>query len=176
MLIGCACILMCSASFVAEVPPLIRERLAQTNETRGVFTQTKLLPGGERFVSSGEWEISPIAGFTWRITRPFDALFHADREKYCYSNEDEFVEKPLSELAGFAELQNVADGDFSVFFKIFDALYLEDDKGFHVLAKPKEDRISRFLKRVEADGFATNWLFRASFMDGSSFSIHIIER
>lgn len=175
MFVGCLGVLIVAASFATEVPPLVRDRLAATNETHGTFTQTKRLPSGDEFVSSGTWRIRPGIDFEWRITEPFDALFWADQTKYVYSNEDEIVEKPLAELTGYEHFKDAANGDFSAFFKTFDALYKEDEDGFHVLAKPRDGRLARFLARVDADGVPTNWLFRATFPDRTAFEVRISE-
>lgn len=175
MLVGFACVLIAAAGFATDVPPLVRERLAMTNETHGTFTQTKRLAAGEEFVSRGSWRIRPGVDFEWRITDPFDAVFWADQVKYIYSNEDEMVEKPLEELAGYEHFKNVGNGDFSAFFKAFDALYKEDSDGFHVLAKPRDRRLARFLSRVDADGFPSNWLFRATFPDATMFEVKFFE-
>ena len=174
MFFGCFGVLI-AAAFATEVPPLVANRLAATNETHGVFVQTKRLSTSEEFVSRGQWRIRPGVDFEWRITEPFDALFWADREKYIYSNEDERVEKPLDELTGFSRVKGAAEGDYTAFFEVFDALYKEDGEGFHVLAKPREQRIAKFLSRVEADGFPSNWLFRATFPDKTTFSIRLVE-
>lgn len=175
MLVGCIGVLMTATAFVSDVPPLVQDRLTATNETHGTFVQTKRLPTGEEFVSSGRWRIRPGIDFEWRISDPFDALFWADQAKYIYSNEDEFVEKPLDELTGFEHFKDARTGDFSAFFKAFDALYKEDSDGFHVLAKPKDARLTRFLTRVEADGVPTNWTFRATFPDRTTFDVKIDE-
>lgn len=176
MFIGCAAFLTLAAAFVTDVPPLVRDRLAATNETHGTFVQTKRLATGEEFVSGGTWRIRPGIDFEWRITEPFDALFWADQTKYIYSNEDEKVEKPLEELTGFEHFRDVENGDFSAFFKAFNALYKENEDGFHVLAKPRDARLARFLSRVDADGSPSNWLFRATFPDATTFEVKIIER
>ena len=173
MLFGCIGFLMSASAFVSDVPPVIRQRLSATNETSGVFTQTKRLPTGEEFVSGGLWKVWPGIDFEWRITDPFDALFRADQTKYIYSNEDEIVEKPLSELPAFEHFKDFNNADFDAFFDAFDALYKEDADGFHILAKPRDKRISRFLTRFDADGFPTNWTLRAYFRDNSSFSVNI---
>ena len=173
MLIGCAFVLM--ATFVSQPPPAIEAELARTNETRGVFVQTKKLPSGEEFVSKGEFVIRPGKDFEWRVTEPFDSLFFADREKYIYSNEDECVEKPLDGLPGFSRFIAVEQGDFSDFFRTFDCLYKEDDAdeggAFHVLAKPKDPKLKRVLSRVEADGTIPSWTIKATFPDGTIFCI-----
>lgn len=173
MFIGCLGFLIAAATFATEVPPLVRDRLTMTNETHGTFTQTKRLPTGEEFVSRGLWRIRPGIDFEWRITEPFDAVFWADQTKYIYSNEDEKVEKPLKDLMGYENIKDAQNGDFDAFFKAFDALYKEDDTGFHVLAKPRDSRLARFLSRVEADGSPTNWLLRATFPSLTTFDIHI---
>lgn len=176
MFVGCIGVLIAATAFVTEVPTLVRERLCATNETHGTFTQTKRLATGEEFESSGFWRIRPGVDFEWRIAEPFDAVFWADQEKYIYSNEDEKVEKPLEELAGYEHFKGAQNGDFDVFFKAFDSLYKEDADGFHVLAKPRDSRLSRFLTRVEADGVVTNWLFRATFPDDTVFEVRIREQ
>ena len=175
MLVGCACLLM-AAAFATEVPPLVRERLASTNETSGSFVQTKRLASGETFVSEGRWRMRPGVDFEWRVTEPFDSVFWADETRYIYSNEDEKVERPLADLAGYEHFKGAGDGDFSAFFKAFDALYKEDADGtFHVLAKPRDERLARFLSRVEADGVATGWVFRATFPDSTTFEVKLLE-
>lgn len=171
MFVGIAGVLMFASAFVTDVPPLVRERLAETNVTHGSFVQTKRLPTGETFVSRGAWRIRPGVDFEWRITEPFDALFWADQTKYIYSNEDEKVERPLEDLAGYEHFKGAQNGDFSAFFKAFDALYKEDSDGFHVLAKPSDARLAKFLSRVEADGVPTNWVFRAAFPDRTTFEV-----
>ena len=55
MLFGYLGVLIAAATgFVAEVPDTLKTRLVPTNEVRGVFVQTKTLPTGEKFVSSGD--------------------------------------------------------------------------------------------------------------------------
>lgn len=174
MFIGCACLLI--ANFLTEPPRAIVEHLSRTNETHGTFVQTKTLPAGEKFVSRGNFRIRPGKDFEWRVTDPFDSLFWTDRSKCVYSNEDERVERDLADLPQFSRLADVESGDFSAFFKAFDCLYKEDDPGngdvvFHVLAKPRESRLSKVLKKVEADGTLRLWTLKATFPDGTVFSI-----
>ena len=173
MLFGFACLLI--ANFAVEVPQDIARHLARTNETRGAFVQTKILPTGEKFVSEGTFAIRPGRDFEWRVTEPFDSLFWADREKYVYSNEDEFVEKPLSSLPFAARFDALERGDFGDFFKAFDSMYKKDGEGdeapFHVLAKPSDARLKKVLSRVEADGTFPSWTLKATFPDGTVFSI-----
>lgn len=172
MLLGCFGLLIAAAGFMTDMPPLLRERLASTNEVAGTFVQTKRLATGESFVSSGTFRVRPRCDFTWRITEPFDALFWTDRTRYVYSNEDERVERPLDELPAFARFAALEEGDFSDVFKAFDALYKEDPPGiFHVLAKPREARLKKVLLRVEADGCWADWVLKATFPDGTVFSL-----
>ncbi len=168
------CLLAAAAPFISQIPQEILDRLTATNETSGVFTQTKRFPDGPSFVSSGDWRIRPGKDFTWRIREPFEAVFSADKTKYTYSNEDERVTRPLADLKDFPGLDALESGDFSIFFKAFDALYKKEPDGtFHILAKPKEPRIAKVLSRVEADGTLADWTLRATFADRSSFEIRI---
>lgn len=175
MFIGCACVLAASA-LISEAPDLMRDRLASTNETAGVFVQTKRLPDGAEFVSRGTYTIRPGVDFSWRTTDPFDSLFLATQTKYCYSNEDECVTRPLSELRGYSRFAAAGKGDFSAFFKSFDALYKEDPEGvFHILARPNDPRLAGFLERVDADGTVTNWTLKATFPDGTTFTVSVMD-
>ena len=174
MVSGCLAA-VAAATFATEVPALIRERLASTNETHGAFVQTKRLPDGTELVSRGTYSIRPGTDFEWRTTEPFATLFRATRTHYTYTNEDERVERPLKDLRGYSRFAAAAEkGDCSAFFKAFDALYKEEQPGeFHVLAKPKDARLRRVLERVEADGSPTNWTLKATFPDRTTFSIRL---
>lgn len=162
--------------FAREVPERVRAKLASTNETTGSFVQTKSLPTGERFVSKGTYRIRPGVDFEWRVVDPFDSLFRADKTSYVYSNEDEVVTKPLSDLPGYSRFAVAEDGDFSGFFAVFDVLYKEDDAkdggSFHVLGKPRVPQLAKFLDRFEADGVEEEWTLRARFPDGTAFEVN----
>ena len=176
MLAMCAAVLA-AAGFATEVPGAIRERLLATNETHGAFVQTKRLPDGREFVSRGTYAMRPGRDFVWRTTEPFDTLFRATEKTYVYSNEDECVTRPLSDLKGYSAFaKSLRKGDFSPFFKAFDALYKEDADGtFHILAKPKDSRLKKLLDRVEADGTVRSWTLCARFPDGTLFSVRFAD-
>ena len=171
MLVWCAAVLAASSALVTEVPETVRAMLLPTNETRGAFVQTKRLPDGKAFESRGTFAIRPGSDFEWRTLEPFESVFKATKERYSYSNEDEYVEKPLKDLRGFSRLSDVASGDFSVFFKAFEAMYKEENGEFHVLARPKEPRLAKFLSRVEADGKPGKWTMKATFPDKTTIDI-----
>ena len=172
MLVGCLGVLIASAGFVTEVPPSLAARLAPTGETSGTFVQVKRLPDGKAFESRGAYRIRPGVDFSWRTQEPFEALFLATRTEYVYSNEDECVTKPLKDLKGFSHFSEVGAGDFSRFFQTFDARYKEEPDGvFHVLAKPTERHLVKFLSRVEADGVVSNWVLKATFPDKTVFEV-----
>ena len=158
--------------FVREVPDLLKTKLLSTNTLTGAFVQTKTNPDGRAYVSRGTYRIRPGVDFAWRTTEPFDALFRADRKVYVYSNEDECVTKPLKDLKGFSHFADIGAGDFSAFFQAFDARYKEEPGGvFHVLAKPTERHLVKFLSRVEADGVVSNWVLKATFPDKTVFEV-----
>ena len=160
--------------FVKEVPPLLKAKLLATNAFSGTFVQTKTNPDGQAFVSRGTYRVRPGVDFEWRTTDPFDTLFFADRATYVYSNEDERVEKPLKDLKGFAHFSDVKEGDFAKFLQTFDSLYKEETDGtFHVLSKPTERHLVRFLSRVEADGTTSNWTLKATFPDRTVFKVEL---
>lgn len=172
MFVWCAAVLIASTGFLTELPEPIRAKLASTNETHGSFVMNKILPDGRALESTGVYAIRPGKDFTWTTLEPFDSVFRATLETYCYSNEDECVTKPLKDLKGIASFADAAKGDFSAFFKAFDARYMEDASGaFHVLAKPKDSRLQRVLTRVEADGCLTNWTLLATFPDQTKFKV-----
>ncbi|MBQ6138001.1 MAG: hypothetical protein IJI73_11620 [Kiritimatiellae bacterium] len=171
MLVGVAGVLIASAGFLTEVPPSLAARLAPTNETSGVFVQVKRLPTGEAFESKGTFRIRPGADFEWRTLEPFDALFRATRTEYVYSNEDEVVSRPLRDLPGHSSFSAFAEGDFSAALKAFDTLYKEDESGFHLLSRPKAQRLKKLLSRVDVDGDATNMTMRAELPDRSTFTV-----
>lgn len=167
------------ADFIKEPPEIVRRHFSRTKPFSGCFIQNKTNPDGRSFISHGVWRIDPGHDFEWRITEPFDSLFRADMVKYSYSNEDEVVEKPLDELPylssflGKLERESVPYDDF---FRAFDTLYKEEENGvFHLLAKPRDARLAKFLSRVEADGVATNWTLKAVFPDKTTFAITCIE-
>ncbi len=176
MLVGCLAVLMTASSpFLTDVPEPIRAKLQATNETRGAFVQMKRLSDGTSFTSRGRYRIRPGIDFEWCTTEPFEALFRTTKAEYCYSNEDECVTKPLSELRGFSNFSDAEKGDFSAFFKAFDSLYKEEDGVFHVLSKPKDARLGRFLSRVEADGVLTNWTLRVTFPDRTVMELRLTD-
>lgn len=185
MRVGCigvltGCMLGCGAvgaaesseGFIEEVPELLRARLLSTNAFSGTFVQTKTNPDGRAFVSRGTYRVRPGVDFEWRTTDPFDTLFFADQKNYVYSNEDECVTKPLKDLKGFSHFSDVGEGDFSKFLKTFDSRYKEEADGvFHVLSRPTERHLVKFLSRVEADGTVSNWVLKATFPDKTVFEV-----
>jgi len=163
MLVGCAFLLIASG-FVSEVPESVRTRLASTNEVCGVFEQIKTDASGREYASKGEYRIRPGMDFTWRVTDPYDAVFFATPTNYVYSNEDVRVSRPLSELPHFGRMAAVSSGDYSVFFKVFDALYREENGRFCLKAKPKDSGLSSMLERVDAEGdVGGDWALTATF-------------
>lgn len=175
MLFGYLGILIATAGFVTEVPDSLRARLAPTNEVRGVFVQTKTLPTGEKFVSSGDYLVRPGVDFSWRTTDPFDTLFYATQKEYVYSNEDEVVSKPLKDLPGFAHFADAQAGDFSGYFKAFDSLYKEEEGRFFVLSKPKVFKLKKVLERVELEGDSTNLMMKATFPDKTTIEVRLTD-
>jgi len=173
VLVWNACILIAAAGFVTEVPEPIRARLASTNETSGAFVQTKTSADGKSYVTKGTYRIRPGVDFTWRTLEPFETCFTATTTEYVYSNEDETVVRKLSDLPGFSRFEGVGKGDFSAFFKAFDALYAEDDGKFYVRARPKVGELKRVLRRVDAEGSATNLTLRAELADSTVFAVEI---
>lgn len=173
MFVWNACLLI--ASFVTEVPPLIAEKLASTNETAGVFTQTKTMPDGRRFVSEGTFRIRPGRDFEWSVHEPFETSFFATPERYIYTNEDERVERKLEDLPHLARFDALAKGDFSPFFEMFDALYKEEGGKFYMRTKPKRRELKSFLKQVDAEGEREAWTLIATFPDGTTFKIEVKE-
>jgi len=171
VLFRCAAVLAASSALVTEVPATLRAMLLPENETRGAFVQTKRLPDGKSFESRGVFAIRPGEDFEWRTLEPFESVFRATRERYSYSNEDEYVEKPLKDLRGFSKFAGAASGDFSAFFKAFDAMYKEEAGEFHVLARPKEPRLAKFLSRVDADGRPGDWTLKATFPDRTTIDV-----
>lgn len=163
-------------SFIHDVPPAIKAKLTSTNETTGSFVQTKTLPSGESFECRGTYRIRPGVDFEWRVTDPFDSLFRSDLKTCVYSNEDECVERRLDALPGFSRFEEASRGDFAAFFKAFDVLYKEESGSvFHMLAKPKDSRLARFLSRVEADGRVGDWTLNARFPDGTAFKVRFTD-
>ena len=171
MLVWCAAVLASASAIVTEVPENLRAMLLPTNETSGAFVQTKRLPDGKTFESRGVFTIRPGEDFEWRTLEPFESVFRTTKTKYSYSNEDEYVEKPLKDLRGFSRFAEAASGDFSAFFKAFEAMYKEEDGEFHALARPKESRLAKFLSRVEADGRPGDWTMKATFPDRTTIGI-----
>ena len=151
MFVWNACLLIAAAGFLSEVPDPIRAKLMSTNETYGVFVQTKTATDGKSYVTKGTYCIRPGVDFTWRTLEPFETCFTASTTNYVYSNEDETVVRKLSDLPGFSRFEGVGNGDFSAFFKAFDALYAEEAGKFYVRAKPKTAELKRVLSRVDAE-------------------------
>ena len=175
MLVWNACVLIAAAGFLSEVPGPIRAKLTSTNETCGVFVQTKTAADGRSYVTKGTYRIRPGVDFTWRTLEPFEACFTATTTNYVYSNEDETVVRELSELPGFSRFAGAGEGDFSAFFKAFDALYAEESGKFYVRAKPKTSELKRVLGRVDAEGVVTNWTLRAELADRTVFTVSLRE-
>ena len=174
MCVGNACVLIAALSgFVADVPPPLKARLASTNAVDGTFVQTKTAADGAKYVTRGTYEIRPGTSFTWRTTDPFETCFYATPTNYVYSNEDESVSRRISDLPGHSRFDGFIRGDFSAFFKAFDALYAEEGGRFYVRAKPKVAELRRHLRRVDVEGVATNWTLRAELVDGTSFSFEV---
>ena len=173
MFVRNACLLIAAAGFLTEVPAPIREKLTSTNEVRGAFTQTKTAADGKAYVTKGTYEIRPGRDFTWRTLEPFETCFTSTQAKYVYSNEDETVSRPLADLPGFSRFEGFGKGDFSAFFKAFDALYAEEGEKFYVRAKPKVSELKRVLVRVDAEGVLTNWTLRAELADKTVFSVEL---
>lgn len=176
MLVGCLGILMLAAGFVTEVPPLIAAKLAVTNETRGTFVQTKTDVSGRAYRTTGTYRIRPGVDFEWRTCEPFETRFYATPTNYVYSNEDETVTRRLSELPQADRFAALGTGDVRVFFKAFDALYKEESGRFFVKAKPKAKDLQRVLKRIDAEGSATNWTLTATFANGASIRLDLSDR
>lgn len=176
MLVRNACVLIAAAAFVTEVPEPFRSRLASTNETSGAFVQTKTTAEGRKFVTKGEYRIRPGVDFTWKTLEPFETCFTATPTNYVYSNEDETVERALCDLPGFSRFDGAISGDFSAFFKAFDAMHAEEGGKFYVRAKPKVSELKRLLSRVDLEGVLTNWTLRAELTDKTVFSVEFTER
>lgn len=174
MLVGCACLLV-AAGFISEVPPALATRLVCTNETTGVFTQTKTMPDKRQFVSRGTFRIRPGRDFEWAVKEPFETCFYSTSQKYVYTNEDERVERELAELPYFSRLGAVMAGDYSLFFSTFDALYKEEDGRFFVKAKPKVRELKAVLRQVEVEGGESGFAIISTFPDGTAFRIDIEE-
>ena len=66
-------------------------------------------------------------------------------------------------------------GDFSGFFKAFDAMHAEEGGKFYLRAKPKVSELRRMIKQVDAEGVLTNWTFRAELTDRTVFSVEFRE-
>ena len=186
MLIGCAAVLIAAAVSpaepvpLAEVPPLIASRLASTNEVRGVFAMEKFVPdatGGRTFRSRGEYRIRPGRDFTWRTLEPFETTFTATPTNYVYANEDETVTRRLRDLPGVPAFADVAKGDYSAFFRCFDALYREEPDGrFFLKARPKVRDLARRLARIDVEGVSTNWTLRAEFPGRTAITVRFEDR
>lgn len=176
MFVGCFGLLIAAAGFMTEVPPLIRGRIASTNETAGVFRTVKKFPNGRELSTSGTYRIRPGVDFEWRTTEPFDTLFLATTESYVYSNEDEVVTRKLSELPGGDRFARIGKAEPEMFFEVFDALYKEEGGKFFMKAKPKPQELKQVLERVEAEGTAAEWQLRAVFPNGIEFSLFLRDR
>lgn len=178
MFAGCALVLIANCAFATEVPDLVREKLESTNEVAGVFTQTKKDGRSARvYVTKGEYRVRPGRDFEWRTREPFETVFYATPTEYVYSNEDERVEKKLADLPRSSYFADLGKGDFSIFFRLFDALYKEEGGRFFVKAKPKVgSELERVLKRVEAEGDRNRWTLTAVFPDGTEFKLDFADR
>lgn len=175
MFVWNACLLI-AAAFVTEVPEPIRAKLSSTNETSGAFVQTKTAADGRSYVTKGTYRIRPGVDFTWRTLEPFETCFTATTTDCVYSNEDETVARKLSDLPGFSRFKGAGKGDYSAFFKAFDAMYAEEGGKFYVRAKPKVSDLKRVLVRVDAEGTLTNWTLRAELADKTVFAVDLRDR
>ena len=186
MFLGYAGVLIAAASLGSSEPVKVTPEFARTNEflrairypdspIAGTFVQRKHLATGEDFVSSGVFSVDPGKTFEWRILEPFDSLFHATKEKYVYSNEDECVEKALSELRGYSQIASVLEAEDAgdALSDAYEAMYTEEGGVSHVLARPRDSRMKRVLSRVEIDGTWSNLVFLATFPDRSTFEIKV---
>lgn len=178
MFAGCALVLIANCAFVSEVPELVREKLECTNEVAGTFTQTKKDGrSGLVYMTKGEYRVRPGRDFEWRTREPFETVFYATPTEYVYSNEDERVEKKLADLPRSSYFADLGKGNFSIFFRLFDALYKEDGGRFFVKAKPKAgSELEQFLKRVEAEGNRNRWTLTAVFPDDTEFKLEFVDR
>ena len=177
MFVGCVGLLIAAAGFLAEVPEELRLKLQPTNEVRGVFVQTKSVrdaAGTTRdYVTKGTYRLRPGVDFTWRTVEPFETCFCSTPTNYVYSNEDETVTRKLSELPGFSHFAGFAKGDFSAFFKAFDAISARENGRLYVRAKPKLAELKRVLTRVDLEGATSNWVMHAEFADKTRFSVEL---
>lgn len=161
MLVGCLGLLIAASGFLTEFPEGLKPILAPEKEIRGTFVQTKTTAEGEKYVMEGEYTIRPDVDFTWKTLEPFETVFHATKTSYSYDNfEDEKVEKPLKEKF-----------DEKTFFKLFDALYKEEDGKFFLKAKPKTGELKKALSKVEAEGKIGEWTLRIEFPNKTAFLI-----
>lgn len=171
MCFGSACVLIAAAGFITELPATLRGLLARTNETSGVFVQTKTTAGGKAYVTRGEYRIRPGVDFVWKTLEPFEMCFTATPTNYVYSNEDETVVRPLADLPGYSRFAGIGKGDSAALFGSFDVLYAEEGGKFFVRARPKAAELKRVLARVDAEGVTTNWTLRAELSDRTVFTI-----
>jgi len=177
MRIGYSCVLIAALSgFITDIPPPLKARFASTNAVDGTFVQTKTTADGAKYLTKGTYEIRPGTSFTWRTVDPFETCFFATPTNYVYSNEDESVTKRISDMPGHSRFDGLVRGDFSAFFKAFDALYAEEGGRFYVRAKPKVSELKRHLRRVDIEGVVTNWTLRAELQDGTVFSFELRDR
>lgn len=171
MLLGCLGLLI-AAGFLTEVPPLLEATVAPTNETTGVFVQTKR-DHGRVYVSRGTYRIKPRVSFEWKTLEPFETTFIATPSEYTYANEDETVTKSISELRGGELFGALSKGDLSVLFTTFDTLYKEENGRFFLKSKPKVRSLKRALAQVEAEGKVGEWTMTATFPNGVTFEIEL---
>lgn len=172
MCFGCLGVLILATSgFATEVPPLLEAKLASKDELRGTFKQTKTTAEGEKYVMRGFYHLRPGLDFTWKTLDPFETVFHATKEKYTYSNEDESVTRLLKDMPSSERFTSLSEGDLSVFFKVFDALYKEENGRFFIKAKPKVRDLKVALERVEVEGTTDNWTLKAYFPNKTTFEI-----
>lgn len=170
MLLGCLGLLI--ASFLSEVPPLLKATVAPTNVTMGVFVQTKD-DHGRVYVSRGTYRIDPGVSFEWKTLEPFESSFVATTNDYTYANEDETVTKRLSELRGGEFFGALSAGDLSPLFETFDTLYKEENGKFYLKSKPKVRALKRALAQVEAEGRVGEWQLTATFPNGVTFKLEL---
>ncbi len=177
MLTGYACLLIAS-TFVSEVPPLVREKLESTNEVVGTFIQTKIDGRTKQtYVTKGEYQIRPGRDFTWRTLDPFETTFYATETNYVYKNEDEEVARNLADMSNVGYFADLGKSDWTIFFKLFDALYKEEGEKFFIKAKPKAGNdLAKVLKRVEAEGTRDKWQLTATFPDETRFKLEFTDK
>ena len=170
-------VLLIASGFLTQVPPALQALLLPTNEISGTFVQTKTVKASDRtvvrhYTTYGPYRLQPGIGFEWKTLEPFETRFYATPTNYVYSNEDESVSRPLSDLPGFSNYADLmAKRDASPLLKAFETLYKEEDGRFYLKSKPKDGRLRRVLSRIEAEGTPTNWFMRAEFPTGDAIRL-----